>query len=123
LPEADRRGIGFVVTIAGVDDIDIRIVREGYERLLSRVAPGLFDNPVDASLLAEFLRDSRHHLAQSCVKLDVVRPRASASDPKRTLSRCEFIDALEIRIAAHFPGAARPTQLLRSPGRRKMKCP
>lgn len=31
--------------------------------VFERVAPGVFDNPVDPALAAEFLRDPRHHMA------------------------------------------------------------
>ena len=31
--------------------------------VFERVAPGVFDNPVDPALASEFLRDPRHHMA------------------------------------------------------------
>jgi aminoglycoside 6'-N-acetyltransferase I len=46
-----------------MDGIEIRILREGDGTLLARIAPGVFDKSVDPMLLAEFLRDPRHHLA------------------------------------------------------------
>lgn len=43
--------------------IEIRILGRDDEAVLRRVAPGVFDNEVDPAFSAEFLRDSRHHLA------------------------------------------------------------
>jgi hypothetical protein len=40
----------------------IHLLRKGEEGVLARVAPGVFDKPIDADLLAEFLDDPRHHL-------------------------------------------------------------
>jgi aminoglycoside 6'-N-acetyltransferase I len=42
--------------------LDIRDLGPGDERVLRRVAPGVFDHDVDPALAAEFLRDPRHHL-------------------------------------------------------------
>jgi len=66
-----------------MDGIEIRILRPGDEALLARVAPGVFDKPIDAGLLAEFLHDPRHHLAVAideglvvgmCSALDYINP-------------------------------------------------
>lgn len=43
--------------------IGIRILRQGDEAVLARVAPGVFDDPVDAGATRKFLEDARHHLA------------------------------------------------------------
>ncbi len=43
--------------------IEIRILRRGDEGVLARVAAGVFDFGVNGELVAEFLADSRHHLA------------------------------------------------------------
>jgi len=43
--------------------IEIRVLGQGDGALLDRVAPDVFDNPVDRRLTAEFLADPRHHLA------------------------------------------------------------
>jgi len=43
--------------------IETRVLRRGDEAVLDRVAPGVFDDPVDARAAAEFLADPRHHLA------------------------------------------------------------
>lgn len=43
--------------------IAIRMLGPGDARVLSHVAPGVFDNDVDARWTAEFLADRRHHLA------------------------------------------------------------
>jgi hypothetical protein len=41
----------------------IRILGPTDATVLDRVAPGVFDNPVDPRWTAEFLADVRHHLA------------------------------------------------------------
>ena len=41
----------------------IRLLGLGDASGLDRVAEGVFDNPVDPELIAEFLADARHHLA------------------------------------------------------------
>jgi ribosomal protein S18 acetylase RimI-like enzyme len=41
----------------------ISILGPGDVRVLDRVAPGVFDNPVDPRWTAEFLGDGGHHLA------------------------------------------------------------
>lgn len=43
--------------------VEIKILQSGDEAVLSRVAPEVFDNPVDPSLAREFLADPRHHIA------------------------------------------------------------
>lgn len=42
--------------------IEFKILEAGDEHVLSRVAPDVFDLPVDERLTAEFLRDPRHHI-------------------------------------------------------------
>jgi ribosomal protein S18 acetylase RimI-like enzyme len=41
----------------------VKVLGPGDERVLLRVAPGVFDHPVDFQLAPEFLRDDHHHLA------------------------------------------------------------
>lgn len=43
--------------------MDVRILRQGDEAVLERVAPDVFDDPVHAGAVREFLADPRHHLA------------------------------------------------------------
>ena len=38
-------------------------MRRGDEALLARVAPGVFDEPIDSRRSARFLEDPRHHIA------------------------------------------------------------
>jgi len=38
-------------------------LRRGDEALLARVAPGVFDEPIDSRRSARFLEDPRHHIA------------------------------------------------------------
>ena len=42
---------------------DIRILKSGDEAILKNIAPRVFDNALEPRLVAEFLRDDRHHLA------------------------------------------------------------
>jgi aminoglycoside 6'-N-acetyltransferase I len=42
---------------------EIKILRAGDEQVLTRVAPAVFDDPIDPRVAAEFLFDHRHHLA------------------------------------------------------------
>jgi len=43
--------------------IEIRVLRPGDEPVFDRIAPDVFDHAVRPELIAEFLHDSRHHLA------------------------------------------------------------
>ena len=42
--------------------LEIMILRPGSEAILDRIAPDVFDNALRSDLVAEFLRDERHHL-------------------------------------------------------------
>jgi len=43
--------------------IDVRVLRPDESAVLDHVAPGVFDDPIDARWAAEFFADPRHHLA------------------------------------------------------------
>ena len=43
--------------------LEIRVLGRDYSSVLRRVAPHVFDGPVDARWSAEFFADPRHHLA------------------------------------------------------------
>lgn len=43
--------------------LEFRLLGPDDAGVLGRAAPGVFDHEVDPALTAEFLRDSRHHLA------------------------------------------------------------
>jgi len=43
--------------------IEIKLLGQGNEEILERVAPEVFDKPVNQAWTAEFLNDPRHHLA------------------------------------------------------------
>lgn len=43
--------------------IEIKVLQQGDDHILMRVAPEVFDNPIDAELAKEFLQDPRHHIA------------------------------------------------------------
>ena len=49
------------------DSVTMRLLGPADAKLLDRVAPGVFDNPVDARLAAEFLADPRHHLVVAVI--------------------------------------------------------
>jgi GNAT superfamily N-acetyltransferase len=55
----------------------IQILEPGDASVLDRVSPGVFDNPIDPRWAAEFLSDSRHHLAVA-IDGDLVVGMASA---------------------------------------------
>ncbi len=55
----------------------IKILEPGHASVLDRVSPGVFDNPIDPRWTAEFLADSRHHLAVA-IDGDMVVGMASA---------------------------------------------
>ena len=43
--------------------LEIRMLDPGDHAILDKVAPGVFDNSTDPTLVAQFLGDHRHHLA------------------------------------------------------------
>ena len=43
--------------------VDVRVLESYEARVLTNVAPGVFDQPVDARWCEEFFADARHHLA------------------------------------------------------------
>jgi ribosomal protein S18 acetylase RimI-like enzyme len=43
--------------------IEVKVLSRGDEDVLTSVAAGVFDNPVDPVLTREFLADHRHHIA------------------------------------------------------------
>ena len=51
---------------------EIRILESGDDAVLRNVAPGVFDNALDPALVAEFLHDTRHHLAVAIDRDQVV---------------------------------------------------
>jgi ribosomal protein S18 acetylase RimI-like enzyme len=44
-------------------DIDTKILGPDESEVLERLAPGVFDDPLDAEATARFLTDPRHHVA------------------------------------------------------------
>jgi ribosomal protein S18 acetylase RimI-like enzyme len=57
---------------AGEVALEIRILGVGDETILHHVADGVFDEALDASLVAEFLRDPRHHLVVAVEDREVI---------------------------------------------------
>lgn len=51
--------------------IEVRVLGDGEAHALDRVAPDVFDQPIRPELAAEFLSDSRHHIAVA-IEDDVV---------------------------------------------------
>ena len=43
-------------------EVEIKILSCGDDEVLKKVAPNVFDHDIDATLVSEFLADSRHHL-------------------------------------------------------------
>jgi ribosomal protein S18 acetylase RimI-like enzyme len=43
--------------------VEIKVLRDGDEAVLARVADEVFDEPVDPAFTREFLADPRHHIA------------------------------------------------------------
>ena len=43
--------------------VEVRLLQRGDEGVLARVAPDVFDDPIDVRATASFLSDSRHQLA------------------------------------------------------------
>ena len=43
--------------------IEVKVLQRGDDAVLTNVAAGVFDNPIDPELTAEFLADQRHHIA------------------------------------------------------------
>jgi ribosomal protein S18 acetylase RimI-like enzyme len=43
--------------------IEIQTLQRGDDAVLANVAPGVFDNPINATFTREFLEDPRHHIA------------------------------------------------------------
>jgi aminoglycoside 6'-N-acetyltransferase I len=43
--------------------VEIKVLGRGDDAVLNRVAPDVFDHPIDPQLTREFLQDPRHHLA------------------------------------------------------------
>jgi len=54
-------------TLGKTDGMEVRILTSGETAVLGRVAEGVFDNPVDPALAAEFLADPRHAI---CVAIE-----------------------------------------------------
>ena len=50
----------------------IRLLGPADAPLLDRVAPGVFDNPIDPRRTAEFLADARHHMVVASIDGQVV---------------------------------------------------
>jgi ribosomal protein S18 acetylase RimI-like enzyme len=57
--------------------VDVRLLERGDAPVLDRVAPDVFDDPIDALAAARFLNDPRHHLAVA-IDADLVVGFASA---------------------------------------------
>jgi len=51
---------------ASTSALDVRLLRDGDDDVLARVADGVFDNAVSKTWSREFLADPRHHLFVAC---------------------------------------------------------
>lgn len=100
--------------------IQFKVLGAGDEHVLSRVAPDVFDLPVDERLTAEFLRDPRHHIAVA-VDGDLVVGFASAVDYVHPDKPAElWINELGVTPTHRNRGVARALiELLFGVGRRR----
>lgn len=78
--------------------IEIKLLNSGDADVLANVAPGTFDNPIDAQATQEFLNDVRHHLT---VAMDdgVVVGFVSAVHYVHPDKRCPELWVNEVQVA------------------------
>jgi GNAT superfamily N-acetyltransferase len=48
--------------------VEFKVLERGQESVLARVAPEVFNNPIDPTLVKRFLADPRHHIAVAIEK-------------------------------------------------------
>jgi GNAT superfamily N-acetyltransferase len=95
-----------------VNDIVVRLAGREDLRLFDRVVDDVFDEPIDAALLCEFLDDPRHHLAVALGPANEVIGFASAVHYVHPDKRPQlFIN--EVGVAAPWQGRKLGARLLR----------
>jgi GNAT superfamily N-acetyltransferase len=93
--------------------IEIKLLGLPDAGLLARVAPGVFDHPIDAERAAEFLADPRHHLAVA-IEQDVVVGFVSAVHSVHPDKPRPELWINEVAVAATHRGRGLGTGLLRA---------
>ena len=88
--------------------VEVRLLKRGDEPVLTRVAPDVFDDPIDAATTARFLSDPRHHLVVA-IESGVVVGFASAvlyEHPDKTHPEL-WINEVGVASSHHRRGIAR----------------
>jgi ribosomal protein S18 acetylase RimI-like enzyme len=87
--------------------IPIRLLQSEDHAVLTRLAPDIFDKPIDPRLLEEFLADARHHVAVA-IDADLVVGMASAVHYVHPDKRAQmFINEVGVSSAYRRRGLAR----------------
>ena len=95
---------------------EVKVLGPGDERVLLRVAPGVFDHPVDFQIAPEFLRDDHHHLVVALdqgVGTQVVRALLEvgrAAGCREAWVLTERTNAAAMRLYASAGGTKRPDE-------------
>jgi ribosomal protein S18 acetylase RimI-like enzyme len=93
---------------------EIRILRADDGAVLERVAPGVFDDPLDRAATVEFLNDPRHHLAVAVDAHAVVVGFASAVHYVHPDKRSPELWINEVGVAPTHQGLGIGTALIGS---------
>jgi ribosomal protein S18 acetylase RimI-like enzyme len=87
--------------------VEIRRVRPGDAALFDRVAPDVFDQPIDAARLAAYLREPNHHMLIAMRDGEVVGQCAGVVYRHPDKPAELFIDEVGVTPALHRQGIAR----------------
>ena len=87
--------------------VEIRRVRPGDAALFDRVAPEVFDEPIDAARLAAYLREPNHHMLIAMRDGEVVGQCAGVVYRHPDKPAELFIDEVGVTPALHRQGIAR----------------
>ena len=87
--------------------VEIRRVRPGDAALFDRVAPDVFDEPIDAARLAAYLREPNHHMLIAMRDGEVVGQCAGVVYRHPDKPAELFIDEVGVTPALHRQGIAR----------------
>jgi ribosomal protein S18 acetylase RimI-like enzyme len=87
--------------------VEIRRVRPGDAALFDRVAPDVFDEPIDAARLAAYLREPNHHMLVAVRDGEVVGQCAGVVYRHPDKPAELFIDEVGVTPALHRQGIAR----------------
>ena len=87
--------------------VEIRRVRPGDAALFDRVAPDVFDEPIDAARLAAYLQEPNHHMLIAMRDGEVVGQCAGVVYRHPDKPAELFIDEVGVTPALHRQGIAR----------------